>query len=254
VLILPTFHILVALWACARILRGGDLTAAPYCFVYAAAAGFSVSYVAQMKFFDYHAMPVAALLMLAIVLPAMKKPAPRPDLRADVGGAFAQAVAVSVAGLCAIACFWLYSGDGQRRELAQALREAHPAPRVVAFSAHLGEHVPAVREAGGVWSGSFGAALAPVFADWMRRNEPVSAERDTRLAAHERRTAETFARDLARKRPHILLLADEGNFRWDRWARHYPALQRELDMYGFHRRVAGGRNGRSFDILVRRQK
>ncbi|MCC2095453.1 MAG: hypothetical protein KDJ29_01095, partial [Hyphomicrobiales bacterium] len=71
-IILPAFYAMVMLFAHSLLQHRGDWVTAPTSLVYAAAAAYFVSYIVQVKFFDYHALPVTIFLCLAICMGVLR--------------------------------------------------------------------------------------------------------------------------------------------------------------------------------------
>ncbi|MGE3248527.1 MAG: hypothetical protein AB7J19_19575, partial [Beijerinckiaceae bacterium] len=236
VFIVPSFHAALFLLAHAWLMHRSDWLRAPEGILYAAAAGFLVSYFVQMKYFPYHIFPVCAFVMLAVSMSLLRKDPEQRD-NGEVLSRKQKLFSFAVIAVIGIANFYLYQGRHFEGRLTQALRSSHPAPRVVGFTTYIGQHVRDVRNAGGTWVASFGQTYVPPIANSFRGYLSVDAQWEKRLQHWEQWTADVFLRDLKTKHPDIVLMTGNSDFNWPNWIARYPSLRTALAEYKFDRQV-----------------
>jgi hypothetical protein len=260
--ILPAFYAMVLLFAHSLLHYRRDWVTAPTSLVYAAALAYFLSYIVQVKFFDYHAVPVTIFLCLAICMGALRV---RPEtVAADAGmpvftgAAYVLPRDLRILSLVAVAVLSLISAyDFYARQynsnLAKAIRSIAPSARVVGFNVTPGWQLGAVRDGGGRWVGSFGYTYVPGYADWYRKTIQVSPDWNRRLEHWEQWTADVSARDIVEKKPDVVLVRVEKSLDWLEWMKRYPKLQKAMESYKFLRTVDNGVKSPSEMLFIRRQ-
>ncbi|MGE3247058.1 MAG: hypothetical protein AB7F96_05660 [Beijerinckiaceae bacterium] len=237
----------------AALLHWRDAVKGPFSLLFAASAGFMVSFWVQGKYFGYHALPVVAFALLAIAFVALqRKPGSSKTVGAQTGIEAQGAISLAAALLFASILSYANYGQTYGGKLTQALRALHSAPKVVGVISTLHPMLGEVRNANGTWVGAFGGAVVPEFAFWMRNVESVTRDHDSRLRHWEHWTADVFRKDLMDKAPDVVLMTVEQGFSWSKWFAKYPALQGELQKYDLVRRLDVGKDMFPIDIYVRK--
>lgn len=251
---LPTFHMLIFLSLYFVIIHRRSALAAPVALTLAVAAGFAASYFWQMKFFDYHAMPIAAFLMLAAILAQVlegEELASRATAATNtVSGHMMRVLSVAIFVLFAAYNMKLYYGNHYDGRLQRAIA-AQGSVRVAGLSNHIGPWLREIRLGGGQWIGSFGPAIAPGFAAWYRKNLDVDPDWNRRLLLWENWTSDAVLRDLKVRKPELFLIAREGGFSWLAWIEQHPKLHAEMKRYRLVQTVNVNAGQQSF-LLYRR--
>ena len=202
-----------------------------------------------MKFFDYHALPVAIFLILAICMGFLRVkdgesaagPSSVFSFRAQVGSA------CFLAALACVAAYDFFSRE-YNGNLASMIRQINPAARVAGFNVLPGPQVQSVRNAGGRWVGSFGYTYVPGYAAWFRKIYQVDSAWNKRLEYWESWTATVSTRDLVEKKPDILIIREDKLVHWPTWIKRFPNLTQAMQSYRFKRRVDVGPG--NFPVLV----
>jgi len=225
-----------------------DWLTPPLSLVYAAAGGYFVSFIVQMKFFDYHALPVSMFLLLALSMSVLQS---RPQAGAGSGTFMSKGTRVfTIAVVLGLGAFntWDFYSPQYNGNLSRLIRTLKPAATVTGFGMVPGSQIRAVRDAGGSWVGSFGYTYVPGYAQWYRKNARVGPHWAGRLAHWERWTAEVSTRDIVQKKPDVIVLRDEELVRWPDWIKKYPKLNAAMSAYRFHSRVDVGKG--IYPVLV----
>ena len=253
VLSLPPVYGIFALVLLSLLIHRRDWYELPICMVYAAAAGFFFSYIVQMKFFDYHALPALIFLFLALGMSVLRLPSGNESGRSGFALPHLPR-GVTIATLLVLGALNLWDFDfkpsnGNLTRLVQAIK---PGAKVVGFGMVPGSELRAVRNASGRWVGSFGYTYVPVWAAYFRRNQKVGPDWEARLHHWEQWTADISARDIRQKRPDIILLREGEIITWRKWIKDYPGLETAMADYRFHDRVSLGKHIYSVQVYVRK--
>ena len=247
-IILPAFYVIAAAIFHSVMMHKSDWLEPPMAIVYAAAAGYFFSYVLQMKFFDYHALPVSIFLLLALAMGSLRL---KPDAKAGETYMLPfrhRFMTLAVVAVLAGFNVWDFDFRQYNGNLTRVVASIKSGAKVVGFGIYPGPQIRSVRDAGGHWVGSFGYTYVPGFAAWYYKHETVSPAWAKRLDYWERWTAEVFARDLKAKKPEIVLMRDEVLVRWPEWIRKYPQLDGAMKDYDFYRKVNVGK--KIFPVLI----
>jgi hypothetical protein len=245
ILLAPAFWVMVGLVVHSAMMHRADWVDPPICLVYAAASGYFFSYIMQMKFFDYHALPVAIFLMLALCMGILRLQPGTGSWVVRRTGRLTGLLIIGVLGGFNFHDFYSSQYNGNLTKVVQAI---NPAARVAGFGVMPGPQIRAVRDAGGSWVGSFGYTYVPGYAAWFRAHETVSAEWGARLDFWERWTADVSARDIAEKKPDIILFLDEKLLQWPTWLKQYPQMVKAMSNYRFYSKADVGKG--KFPVLV----
>lgn len=221
----PVFALaLLTIW----MLKRRAMFAAPYSVLLAAAAGFSISYYAQLKGWAYHSYPMLALIVAATVVAfAQRWPLGAND---DAGRARHKRLgaAMLTATLAAATFLWM-SFHVDTRALLEPVRASVKNPKVLAVSSDIAVGHPLTRELKGKWVGR-------VCSQWIAAGSLIlqlqtnDAAEIARLKSFEAQDRAMLVEDISRERPDIILV-DRIRFDWLKWANADAALARELANY-----------------------
>lgn len=190
----------------------------------AASFGFAVSFFAQRKGWGYHAYPMVALaLMAAGCAIAAVDPACAKSIRLRVAAVFV------LAAMFAKACLWFdASVDVSKIEDRVASLGPHPKMLVLSAAAVIGH--PMVRTLGGTW-------ISRQEAFWVREivrratlEHDIDAETAARLQVYVARERAGIIEDFKKQPPDVVLI-DNRDSDWGRWAYADPELSALLKSY-----------------------
>ena len=195
-----------------------------------AALGFTLAALIQGKGYWNHALPAVGLMIVAVAVQAYAPARPR-DRRPL---ALAALAALGLAGLTVTARI------GPPRGLVDEIRRVGPPePTIVTLGTELATGHPAVRLVGGSWAGSRAALFTAAGVRYRTRGQ---APADPRLQRWLREDFDVLARDIAVRRPDLVLVErdDKG------WALRDPAIAAAMQSYR-----PGARSG-DIEIWLRR--
>jgi len=209
----------------------------------AAGLGFFAAYLLQAKGWPYHLFPATGyglLLLFGDVLPhAWAGRQGRPPL-----------IAVTMAALIlAMHSLWMMVTWIDWSPLTRAIvATGIDQPTVLNIAASHDVGHPSTRDAGGRWVGTFSCRWLTVMAYNAR---PDGGADDQALAAWIAHDRAVLRRDIAERRPDVILVDRRDNFDWLAWAREDPDTARLLDGYRPAGRVAGQGGTGGIDLLRR---
>lgn len=221
----PVFALaLLTIW----MLERRAMFAAPYSVLLAAAAGFSISYYAQLKGWAYHSYPMLALIVAAAAIAFVQR-WPLGMKEESPGERGKRLGAAALLGLLAAAAFLWMSFHVDTRALLDPIRANVKNPKILAISSDIAVGHPLTRALNGKWVGR-------VCSQWIAAGSLIlqlqtnDAAEITRLKSFEARDRAMLVEDIARERPDIILV-DRIRFDWLKWANADAALANELAKY-----------------------
>lgn len=220
--------IYVAVFALIFALKGRDAFRTPYSLLLAASLGFSFSYYSQLKGWAYHAYPMLAFALAALVIAfAQRWPlvAGKEDLRARLKRLSS---ALIIAFLTGAVFVWMnFSLD--MRALREPIARVVSKPTVLAITSDIGVGHPLTRALNGTWVGRVCGQWIATGAKILKleTSDPALHRRYDELEAHDRNM---LIEDIRRERPDIILV-DRIRYDWWRWAQSDTTLMRELGNY-----------------------
>lgn len=189
-----------------------------------AGVGAALAIIVQSKGWPYHGYPAIMLLSLAL------------GLSLDTARGARLAIAATILALCLGTAFLWLSTRRDTTRLTQAVAAlAPPHPGIIAISPDIALGQPLTRRLGGDWRGtSFGLWVSQDSAILLKRGglSPEQHDRLTAYAAAERRA---LARDIAQKRPDVVLI-EAG---WRTFAFSQPDIAAALKPYRLRATVDG---------------
>ncbi len=206
--------------------------------VLAASFGFAVAFFVQRKGWSYHAYPMVALALMAVgcAIAAIDQERARSwRLRAGVG--FAAAV------MFVKACTWFNAGV-DARQIEDQVARLGPHPKVLMLSAAAVIGYPMVRTLQGTWVSRQEAFWVREIVRRSRMDQSIDARTAARLDVYVERERAGLIEDF-RKQPPDVILIDNQNSDWGRWASADPDLSALLKPYTPVRTIEG------IDILQR---
>jgi hypothetical protein len=194
----------ISLWAMAILaagLLGRRSGAAPWVLL-SGSAGFAVVYLLQRKGWSYHSYPMLALALLGL---GFGLAAYVPDGR--FGRVWRGAALLLLAAIFARSMLW-FDVAFDARPLQAAVARLGPYPSVLAISGEPGIGHPLVRALGGQWVSRQQGLWVATYADHLRRNGPLSPDREAALEAHAARERAMLVEDIRRTTPNVVLVDD----------------------------------------------
>jgi hypothetical protein len=209
--------------------------------VLAASFGFAVAFFVQRKGWSYHAYPMVALGLMAVgcAVAAIDRERRRSwRLRAAAG--------LAAAAMFVKACLWFNAGVDVRQIQDQVARLG-PHPKILMLSAAAVIGFPLVRTLEGTW---ISRQEAPWMREIVRRSRldgSIDAQTAARLDVYVERERAGLIEDF-RKQPPDVVLIDNRNSDWGRWAYADPEISALLEPFKSVRTIDG------IDILQRTSK
>ncbi len=201
----------------------------PFLLLAAASIGFGIAYLIQGKAWPYQALPMLALTVMAFALVFLR-----------TRQASAVKRIVSTAGLMAVTfatSMWLQIGIDTRAVAAEVRRVSHQ-PSVVVISGDIAHGHPLVREVKGRW-------ISAVCSLWISENAMllekagwIAADARERIAAYVATDRARLIADIRDGKPDIVLV-NEADAVWKKWASADSDVQRELANYARLKTVDG---------------
>lgn len=208
-------------------LKGFTALRAPFSLLLAASAGFAVSYYVQQKGWSYHAYPMLALALMAVVLAFIDR-----WHRGTAEGARPARLASAATGALIAGTTYLWMSFAvDCSALAAPIRAMVPHPKMLALTADLAYGHPLVRQVGGTWVGRVSAQWITAGVMIRRHETRLDPATDARLEAYLRRDRAMLTEDIARNRPDIIVVQPMQGFDWLAWAKADPQLAAELARY-----------------------
>lgn len=207
--------------------------------VLAAAFGFGIAFFLQHKGWGYHAYPMVAFaLMAAACAIAAGDPARAGARRWRI------VAGVAVAAMLARACAWFDGGTDVRAIEDQVSRLA-PHPKILMLSAAPSFGFPMVRALEGTWVSRQEALWVREIVRRAQRDQAIDPETAARLQTYVARERAGLVEDF-NKRPPDVVLIDNRDSDWGRWAGGDPDLAALLKSYALVSTIDG------VDILKRK--
>ncbi|WFU17036.1 hypothetical protein [Bradyrhizobium sp. CB3481] len=198
----------------------------------AGSLGFAISFFAQGKGWGYHAYPMVALGLLAAgwaIADSSDAQAPARWLRA---GAMLVVVLIF-----ANACLWFNASVDMRR-VQEEVTLLEPRPKILVLSAAAVIGHPMVREVGGTW-------ISRQQAFWMReivrralKDGAIDQATADRLATYVAQERAGIIEDFRKQTPDVVVI-DNQNSDWGKWAAADPELSELLKAYVSVKNVDG---------------
>lgn len=195
----------MSLWAIAILaagLLGRRRSGAALLVLLSSSAGFAVVYLLQRKGWPYHSYPMLALALLGL---GFGLAAYVPDGR--FGRVWRGAALLLLAAVFARSMLW-FDVAFDARPLQAAVARLGPHPAVLAISGEPGIGHPLVRALGGRWVSRQQGLWVATYADYLRRNGPLSPDREAALDAHASRERAMLVEDIRRMKPTVVLVDD----------------------------------------------
>jgi hypothetical protein len=209
--------------------------------VLAASLGFAVAFFMQRKGWSYQAYPMVALALMAVgcaIAAIDQERAKSWRLRAGVGFA--------AAAMFVKACTWFNAGVDVRQIEDQVARLG-PHPKILMLSAAAVIGFPLVRTLQGTWVSRQEALWAREIVRRSRIDQSIDAQAAARLDVYVERERAGLIEDFRRQPPDVILI-DNRNSDWGRWAYADPEISALLKPYTSVQTIEG------IDILQRTSK
>lgn len=226
------------------LLKGREVLRAPYSLLLAASIGFSFSYYSQLKGWAYHAYPMLAFALAAAAI-AFAQPWPLMAPASEIGSARKKhlGAALAVAVLAGATFLWMnFALD--MRALREPIARTVANPKVLAITSDIALGHPLTRAVNGIWVGRVSGQWIATGAKILKRESTDTSHysRYDQLEAYDRNM---LIEDIRDRKPDIILV-ERIRYDWYEWARHQPALARELENYS--------RLDEINDVLILRRK
>ena len=208
----------MSLWAIAMLaawLLGRSPLGAPLVVLSSSSAGFAVVYLLQRKGWPYHSYPMLALALLGLGM-ALMTYVPN----GQSGRVWRAAATLLLAAVFAKSMLW-FDVAFDARPLQVAVAKLGPHPSVLAVSGEPGIGHPLVRMLGGKWVSRQQGLWVATYAEYLRRNGPLSPEREAALDAHAARERAMLIEDIRRTPPSVVLV-DDLTGRGGAWLAAHP--------------------------------
>ncbi len=209
--------------------------------VLAASFGFAVAFFVQRKGWSYQAYPMVALALMAVgcAIAAIDQERAR-SWRLHAGVGFA------AAAMFVKACTW-FNADVDVRQIEDQVARLGPHPKILVLSAAAVIGYPLVRTLQGTWVSRQEALWAREIVRRSRMDQSIDAQTATRLDVYVERERAGLIEDF-RKQPPDVILIDNRNSDWGRWAYADPEISALLKPYRSVQTIEG------IDILQRTTK
>jgi hypothetical protein len=219
----------IASLAAIFILIGRRAFAFPFLLLLAASIGFSCSYYIQQKGWAYHAYPMLALALAALVIAFVQRwPFDRPFAE-DAKARFKRiGAALGIALLAGVTYCW-FSFGVDMRALVGPINAAASKPKVLSISGDLGVGHPLTRQVGGTWVSQV-CGLWMTAAALVLKNTGADEKTLTRAQSYAARERLMLLEDIRNEKPEIILV-DRLRFDWLKWANADAEIARELESY-----------------------
>ena len=217
----------ISLWAIAILaarLLGRRRSVVALLVLLSSSAGFAVVYLLQRKGWPYHSYPALALALLGFGVALL---ADVPDGRP--GRIWRGAALLLLAAVFARSMLW-FDVAFDARPLQAAVARLGPHPAVLAISGEPGIGHPLVRALGGSWVSRQQGLWVATYADYLRRNGPLSPDREAALDAHAARERAMLVEDIRRMKPTVVLV-DDLTGRGSAWLAAHPDVALLLKDY-----------------------
>jgi hypothetical protein len=207
----------------------------------AASFGFAVAFFVQRKGWGYHAYPMVALALMAAgcAIAAIDQERPR-SWRLRAAAAFA------AAAMLVKACMWFNASVDVGQVEAQVARLG-PHPKILMLSAAAVIGFPLVRTLEGTWVSRQEALWAREIVRRSQLDERIDAQTAARLGVYLERERAGLIEDFRRLPPDVILI-DNQNSDWGKWAYADPEISLLLKPYRSVRTIDG------IEILQRTSK
>lgn len=238
--------ILAAFW-----FRGRRILREPAGLLLIASAGFTAMCIWQGKFWDYHYYPLMATGILGGICVAHSMHADRQKHADEKPPIVRTEVLIFALVLACIARAWQAFGPHEdMNKLADAINRIANKPSIAVLSDDIAIGHPLTRQIGARWVGSFCAQWVPAYEIMLGRNGKIDDSNRTTIAGYVRLSNSTLARDIASKKPDIILAA-HGKFDWLAWALADKAIAAQLRSYRKVDEVLLNKRGTYISILKR---
>ncbi len=200
----------------------------PCCRVlFAASAGFCLTYFVQAKGWMNHAYPGVALSLLAGVFLSFETTEPRPSPHRRF------ALFVLLPLMIAAPFFFGVAIDLTNQEeypglTAAVARLAPPHPTIITLAELLDLGHPLVRRLDGVWSGTQNCLWVSYAVRYRLAQGSLDPTRRDLLLRRQDEDERLFMADVTRRRPDVLLTETPA---LESWARHQPLLSKLFEPY-----------------------
>ena len=217
----------LGLIAVALLILQRDVLKPHYAILFAASIGFSVSFFLQRKGWAYHAYPMLALALAALIIGYLQRwPLSSPFQRSDgllraVSGAF-------IAVLLVMNFSW-FSTARDTTALIDPIMRSAPNPRVMALSDGTDIGFPLTRKIGGEWVGRGYGMWAAAGALVMKIKDP-DPKREPFYENFVERDRLGVIEDIRKQRPDIIII-ERVRYDWLAWAKSDARIARELENY-----------------------
>lgn len=192
--------------------------------VLAAAFGFGLAFFLQHKGWGYHAYPMVAFALMAAACAIAAADPVRADARR-----WRIAAGVAVAAMLARACVWFDGGMDVRAIEDQVARLA-PHPKILMLSAAPSFGFPMVRTLQGTWVSRQEALWVREIVRRAQRDQAIDPETAARLQTYVARERAWLIEDFKKQPPDVVLI-DNRDSDWGRWAAADPDLAVLLKAY-----------------------
>jgi hypothetical protein len=192
--------------------------------VLAASFGFAIAFFLQRKGWGYHAYPMVALALMAVgcAITAIGHEQTRSRrLRA--------AAAIAAAVVFAKACMW-FNGSVDVRQIEDQVARLGPHPRILMLSAAAVIGHPMVRTLQGTWASRQEALWVREIVRRSLLDQTIDPQTAARLEVYVARERAGLIEDF-RKQPPDVILIDNQDSDWGRWAHADPELSALLKSY-----------------------
>lgn len=213
--------------------------------VAAAGLGFFIAFLVQGKGWPYHLFPATSyglLLVFGDILPRVWK---QRHGRSPVVATLIAAVVLSVHTMWMMVT-WTDWSALTRAIIATGIRQ----PTILNIAASHDVGHPSTRDAGGRWVGTYSCRWLTALTAYDELGGTGGAEH-TALTFWLRHDRDVLRRDIAERRPDIILVDRRDNFDWLAWAREDPATALLLDHYVSAGQVADYGNTGHIELLRR---
>ena len=207
--------------------------------VLAAALGFAMAFFLQHKGWGYHAYPMVAFALMAVGCAIAAVDPERAGSRR-----WRAAAILAVAAMLARACWW-FDGGVDVRKIEERVARLAPHPKILMLSAAPSFGFPMVRTLQGTWVSRQEALWVREIVRRARRDQIIDQETGDRLQTHVERERAGLVEDFRKQRPDVVLI-DNRDSDWGRWAQADPELSMLLKSYAPVSTIDG------VDILERR--